>query len=73
MPNPFRREQDAFRMLLAFVAGAALVIAVTLASGEAVYGIVVGVALIGFWSGKLWADFRHWQAEARREETRPTP
>ena len=62
MPNPFRREQDAFRMLVAFVVGAALVIAVTLASGESIYGVVVGAALFGFAAGKLWADFRHWQA-----------
>jgi hypothetical protein len=61
MPNPFRREQDAFRMLLAFVAGAVVVIAVTLAS-EPVYGAVVGVGLLGFGAGKLWSDFRHWQA-----------
>lgn len=67
MPNPFRSEQDAFRMLLAFLAGALIVIAVTLAS-EPVYGAVVGVGLIGFGAGKLWADFRHWQAEGPAED-----
>lgn len=49
-------------MLMAFVAGGAVVIAVTLAS-EPVYGLVVGAALLGFGSGKLWSDFRHWRAE----------
>lgn len=66
MPNPFRSEQDAFRMLLAFLAGAVVVIGVTLAS-EPVYGAVVGVGLLGFGAGKLWSDFRHWQAEGAAE------
>jgi hypothetical protein len=48
-------------MLIAFVVGAAIVIAVTLAS-EPVYGAVIGVGLLGFGAGKLWSDFRHWQA-----------
>jgi hypothetical protein len=60
--NPFRREQDAFRVLLAFVVGGAIVIAVALAS-EPVYGVIVGAGLFGFGAGKLWSDFRHWQAE----------
>ena len=48
-------------MLVAFVAGAAVVIAVTLAS-ETIYGVIVGVALLAFAAGKLWSDFRHWRA-----------
>ena len=71
MPNPFTREQDAFKMLVAFVAGAAIVITVTLASGEPVYGMMVAVALIGFAAGKLWSDFRHWQAEGRERAGAP--
>ena len=76
MPNPLRREQDAFRMLVAFVAGAAIVIAVTLAS-EPVYGVIAAAALLGFGAGKLWSDVRHWRAsgDAQRapsEENEPT-
>lgn len=62
MPNPFRSERDAFRTLLVFAAGGAIVIAVALAS-EPVYGVVVGAALLGFGAGRLWSDFRHWRAE----------
>jgi hypothetical protein len=69
MLNPFRREQDAFRMLVAFVAGAAVVIAVTLAS-EPVYGVVVGAALLGFGAGTLWSDLRRWQADGGRAPAR---
>ena len=71
MLNPFRREQDAFRVLLAFLAGALVVIAVTLAS-EPVYGVVVGVGLLGFGAGKLWSDYRHWRAEGAAPEPRET-
>lgn len=69
MLNPFRREQDAFRVLLAFLAGALVVIAVTLAS-EPVYGVVVGVGLLGFGAGKLWSDYRHWRAAGAAEPPR---
>ena len=64
MPNPFRSERDAFRMLIAFAIGGAIVIAVALAS-EPVYGVVTGAALLGFGAGKVWSDFRHWRAEER--------
>jgi hypothetical protein len=70
--NPFRREQDAFRILLAFVAGGAVVIAVTLAS-EPVYGVVVGAALLGFGAGKVWSDFRHWRAASAARDEGPGP
>ncbi len=49
-------------MLVAFAIGGAIVIAVALAS-EPIYGVVVGAALLGFGAGRLWSDFRHWQAE----------
>jgi hypothetical protein len=64
VPNPFRRERDAFRMLVAFAIGGAIVIAVALGS-EPVYGVVVGAALLGFGAGKLWSDFRHWRESER--------
>jgi hypothetical protein len=58
-------------VLLAFAVGAAVVIAVALAS-EPVYGVVVGAALLGFGAGKLWSDFRHWRAaESERGAERP--
>jgi hypothetical protein len=71
VPNPFRSEQDAFRLLVAFAVGGAIVIAVALAS-EPVYGVVTGAALLGFGAGKVWSDFRHWRAEGgAREESVP--
>jgi hypothetical protein len=54
-------------MLVAFAIGGAIVIGVALAS-RPVYGVVVGAALLGFGAGKLWSDFRHWQAEGAQSE-----
>lgn len=58
MPNPFRREQDAFRMLVAFMAAAAIVIAVTLVSGSSIAGLVVAALLFALAGAKLWQDYR---------------
>ena len=58
MLNPFTREQDAFKMLVAVIGGAALVIAVTLISGSSVAGILLAVSLVLIAAGKLWGDYR---------------
>lgn len=58
--NPFRNEADAFKVLVAFVVGAAAVIVVTLAS-EPVYGLAVAAVLLGAGIGKLWSDYRSTQ------------
>ncbi|MGI8460883.1 MAG: hypothetical protein ACR2OC_04480 [Solirubrobacterales bacterium] len=63
MPNPFRREQDAFKMLVAFVAAAALVIAVTLISGSSALGLGLAALLVVAAIVKLWLDFRRWRAQ----------
>ena len=67
MPNPFRREQDAFRMLLTFMVGAGIVIAVTLVTDRALAGIVVAVLLVCAAAWKLWTDYRRWRAEEAPE------
>jgi hypothetical protein len=58
MPNPFRREQDAFRMLVAFVVGAAIVIAVTLVTGSSIAGLATAALLVCGAAVKLWQDYR---------------
>ena len=68
MPNPFRREQDAFRMLVAVLGGAAVVIAVTVVTGRALFGLITAFALVCLASWKLWSDFRAWQAEGPPDE-----
>jgi hypothetical protein len=70
VPNPFRSEREAFRTLVAFAIGGAIVIGVALAA-EPVHGVVVGAALLGFGAGKIWSDFRHWQAEGAAQEEGP--
>ncbi len=62
MPNPLRREQDTFKMLLYFMAGAALVIAVTLITGSSVAGIVLAIVLFALAAVKLWRDYRRFAA-----------
>ena len=61
MPNPFLHEQDAFKMLVAFMAGAAIVIVVTLLTGSSVAGIVVAFALVCLGAAKLWVDYTRWR------------
>lgn len=51
--NPLRSEADAFRWVVIIGAGAAAVIAVTLAVGSE-FGIVLAAALIGFGIGRAW-------------------
>lgn len=60
MPNPFRREQDAFRMLVGFMVGAAIVIAVTLVTDSSLAGLGAGLVLFGLAAVKLWSDYRRW-------------
>ncbi len=57
MPNPFRSEADAFRLVMIIVAGAAAVIVVALLAGS-VAGVVVAAGLIGFGLGVSWRMIR---------------
>ena len=63
MPNPFRREQDAFKMLVAFMIGAAIVIAVTLVTDSSALGLAVAFVLVCLGAAKLWIDYTRWRAE----------
>jgi VIT1/CCC1 family predicted Fe2+/Mn2+ transporter len=63
MPNPFTREQDAFKMLVVFMAGAAIVIAVTLITGSSAAGLAVAFVLVCVAAAKLWVDYTRWRAE----------
>jgi hypothetical protein len=67
MPNPFRHEQDAFRMLVMFMVGAAIVIAATVITGSSVVGLVVAFILVCLAAAKLWVDYVRWRAERDRE------
>lgn len=67
MPNPFRREQDAFRMLVAFMAGAAIVIAATVITGRSVVGLIVAFLLICLAAAKLGVDYVRWREQRDRE------
>lgn len=68
MPNPFRREQDAFKMLVAFVAGAAIVIALTLLTGSSVVGLVTAFVLVCLAAARLAMDYTRWRAEQEERE-----
>lgn len=61
MPNPFRREQDAFKMLVFFVAAAAIVIGATLLSGSSALGLTLAGLLVVAGMIKLWLDYRRWR------------
>ena len=50
-------------MLILFMAGAAIVIAVTLLSGSSVAGIAVAFALVCLAGVKLWFDYARWREE----------
>ena len=63
MPNPFRREQDAFKMLVVFMVGAAIVIAATLITGSSAVGIAAAFVLFCAAGAKLWVDYTRWRAE----------
>jgi VIT1/CCC1 family predicted Fe2+/Mn2+ transporter len=58
MPNPFRHEQDAFKMLVTFMTGAAIVIAVTLLTDSSVAGLATAAVLVCAAAYKLWLDYR---------------
>jgi putative effector of murein hydrolase LrgA (UPF0299 family) len=68
MPNPFRREQDAFRMLVAFLVGAAIVILLTLVTGSSVVGLATAFVLVCLGVAKLWMDYARWRAEQEESE-----
>ena len=63
MPNPFTREQDAFKMLVVFMVGAAIVIAATLITGSSAVGLAVAFVLFCLAAVKLLVDYMRWRAE----------
>jgi len=69
MPNPFRREQDAFKMLVAFVVGAAIVIGLTLLTDSSVVGLAAAFVLFCLAAAKLWMDYARWREEQDEPET----
>ena len=69
MPNPFPREQDAFKMLVAFMVGAAIVIAVTLITGSSVAGVIVAIRADRVRGRQAWVD----SAAGRRSGTARAP
>jgi hypothetical protein len=64
--NPFRNEADAFRVLVMFVAAAALVIAVALLV-DPLAGALLGLVLVGVGLWRAWGLWRSWR------ETGPAP
>ena len=66
MLNPFRREADAFKMLVAVLAGAAIVALVTVVTGRSSIGLAVGIALICLAAVKLGVDYVRWREERDR-------
>ena len=50
-------------MLVAFMAGAAIVIAVTLVTGSSVAGLVTAALLVIAAAAKLWVDYRRSEAQ----------
>jgi hypothetical protein len=68
MLNPFRREADAFKMLVAVLAGAAIVALVTVVTGRSAIGIGVAVALICLAGVKLGLDYGRWRDEREAGE-----
>ena len=67
MPNPFTREQDAFKMLVVFMAGAAIVIAATLITGSSVGRRSRSPSCCSASAAaKLLVDYSRWRAESGR-------
>jgi hypothetical protein len=64
--NPFRNEADAFRVLVMFVAAAAVVIAVALLV-DPLAGALLGLVLVGVGLWRAWGLWRSWR------ETGPAP
>lgn len=58
--NPFRNEADAFRVLVMFAAGCALVAAVTLVAGS-IAGVAVALALLALGAWRSWGLWRSWR------------
>ncbi len=52
-------------MLVAVIAGAAIVIAVALLSGSSLAAVAVGFVLVAAAALKLWRDYRQWSANRR--------
>lgn len=64
--NPFRNEADAFRVLVMFVAAAAVVIAVALLV-DPLAAALLGLVLVGVGLWRAWGLWRSWR------ETGPAP
>jgi hypothetical protein len=58
--NPFRSEADAFRVLMMFVAAAAVVIAVALLVSS-VAGAALGAVLVGVGLWRAWGLLQDWR------------
>jgi hypothetical protein len=58
--NPFRSEADAFRVLMMFVAAAAVVIAVALLVSS-LAGVLLGAVLAGFGLWRAWGLLQDWR------------
>jgi hypothetical protein len=67
MLNPFRREADAFKILVAVLVGAAIVALVTVVTGRSAIGLAVAVALVCLAAVKLGLDYGRWRDERDRE------
>jgi UPF0716 family protein affecting phage T7 exclusion len=58
--NPLKREQDMFRVLIMFVAAAAIVIAVALLLGS-LAGAIVGVVFVAIGLWRTWSLIQDWR------------
>ena len=67
MLNPFRREADAFKILVAVLVGAAIVALATVVTGRSTVGLAVAIALICLAGVKLGLDYGRWRDERDRE------
>jgi hypothetical protein len=57
--NPFRNEADAFRVLVMFFVGAAIVIAAA-ALIHPIVGIAIGLVLLGVGAWRAWGLWQDW-------------
>jgi hypothetical protein len=62
MLDTFKSEARMFRVVVKVGLGAAAVIALTLVT-DAVWGVVLAIALIAFWIGWTWAGRRQAPAD----------
>jgi hypothetical protein len=58
--NPLRNEADMFRVLMMFVAGAAIVVAVAVLVGS-LAGVVVGAILVAIGLWRTWGLIQAWR------------